>query len=92
VKSVQRTLDLATAQYKAAIADYLTVITAQSTLLSAQRTQVNLLKLTHGKRSVSPPTAEVNGRLPVANHARCKDRIAKVKTRYSAPLSRQPAS
>ena len=43
VKSAQRALDLATAQYKAGTADYLTVITAQSTLLSAQRTQVDLL-------------------------------------------------
>ena len=43
VKSAQRALDLATAQYKAGTADYLTVITAQSTLLAAQRTQVDLL-------------------------------------------------
>jgi len=43
VKSAQRALDLATAQYKAGTADYLTVITAQSTLLSAQRTQIDLL-------------------------------------------------
>jgi outer membrane protein TolC len=43
VKSAQRALDLSTAQYKAGITDCLTVITAQSTLLSAQRTQVDLL-------------------------------------------------
>jgi len=43
VKSAQRALDISTAQYKAGTADYLTVITAQSTLLSAQRTQVDLL-------------------------------------------------
>ena len=43
VTSAQRALDLSTAQYKAGTADYLTVITAQSTLLSAQRTQVDLL-------------------------------------------------
>jgi NodT family efflux transporter outer membrane factor (OMF) lipoprotein len=43
VKSAQRALDLSTARYKAGTADYLTVITAQSTLLSAQRTQVDLL-------------------------------------------------
>jgi NodT family efflux transporter outer membrane factor (OMF) lipoprotein len=42
-KSARRALDLSTAQYKAGTADYLTVITAQSTLLSAQRTQVDLL-------------------------------------------------
>ena len=43
VKSAQRSLDLSTAQYKAGTADYLTVITAQTTLLSAQRTQLDLL-------------------------------------------------
>ena len=43
VKSAQRALDLSTAQYKAGTADYLTVINAQTTLLSAQRTQVDLL-------------------------------------------------
>jgi len=43
VKSAQRALDLSTAQYKAGTADYLTVITAQTTLLSAQRTQVDVL-------------------------------------------------
>jgi outer membrane protein TolC len=43
VKSAQRALDLSTSQYKAGTVDYLTVITAQSTLLSAQRTQVDLL-------------------------------------------------
>lgn len=43
VKSAQRALDISTAQYKAGTSDYLTVITSQSTLLSAQRTQVDLL-------------------------------------------------
>jgi len=43
VKSAQRSLDLSTAQYKAGTADYLTVITPQTTLLSAQRTQLDLL-------------------------------------------------
>jgi len=43
VQSAQRALDLSTAQYKAGTADYLTVITAQSTLFTAQRTQVDLL-------------------------------------------------
>jgi len=43
VQSAQRALDLSTAQYKAGTTDYLTVITAQSTLLTAQRTQVDLL-------------------------------------------------
>jgi NodT family efflux transporter outer membrane factor (OMF) lipoprotein len=43
VKSAQRALDISTAQYRAGTSDYLTVITSQSTLLSAQRTQVDLL-------------------------------------------------
>ena len=43
VKSAQRALDISTAQYKAGTAGYLTVLTAQSTLLSVQRTQVDLL-------------------------------------------------
>ena len=43
VKSAQRALDVSSAQYRAGTTDYLTVITAQSTLLSAQRPQVDLL-------------------------------------------------
>ena len=43
VKSAQRALNLSTAQYKAGIVTYLTVIASQATLLSAQRTQVDLL-------------------------------------------------
>jgi NodT family efflux transporter outer membrane factor (OMF) lipoprotein len=43
VQSAQRALDLSTAQYKAGTVDYLTVLATQSTLLSAQRTQVDLL-------------------------------------------------
>lgn len=43
VKSAQRAMDLSTSQYKAGTADYLTVINAQTTLLSAQRTRVDLL-------------------------------------------------
>ena len=54
VKSAQRALNLSTAQYKAGTTDYLTIITAQSTLLSAQRTQVDLLtsRLTASVQSV----------------------------------------
>jgi len=43
VQSAQRALDLSTAQYKAGLTTYLTVITAQTALVSAQRTQVDLL-------------------------------------------------
>ena len=43
VKSAQRAMDLSTSQYKAGTADYITVINAQTTLLSAQRTRVDLL-------------------------------------------------
>lgn len=43
VRSAQRALDLSTAQYRAGTIDYLTVINAQTALLSAQQTQVNLL-------------------------------------------------
>jgi NodT family efflux transporter outer membrane factor (OMF) lipoprotein len=43
VKSSKRALDVSTAQYKAGTTDYLTVITAQATFLSAQTTAVNLL-------------------------------------------------
>jgi len=43
VGSAQRELNVSTEQYKAGIQSYLTVITAQATLLSAQRSQVALL-------------------------------------------------
>ena len=43
VKSAQRALELSTAQFKAGTADYLTVVTSQTTLLSAQRAQVDLV-------------------------------------------------
>jgi outer membrane protein TolC len=43
VESAHRQLALSTTQYTAGTVDYLTVITAQTTLLSAQLTQVNLL-------------------------------------------------
>jgi outer membrane protein TolC len=66
VKSAQRALDISTAQYKAGITDYLTVITSQSTLLTAQRTQVDLLanrltasvqlaRISHQPYSKKPP-------------------------------------
>jgi len=43
VNAAQRALDVSTAQYKAGTANYLTVITAQATLLAAQRTNTDLL-------------------------------------------------
>ncbi|HLX44562.1 MAG TPA: efflux transporter outer membrane subunit [Bryobacteraceae bacterium] len=43
VGSAQRELNVSTEQYKAGIQSYLTVITAQATLLAAQRSQVSLL-------------------------------------------------
>jgi NodT family efflux transporter outer membrane factor (OMF) lipoprotein len=43
VKAAQQSLDIATEQYKAGIADYLTVRTAQSTALANERTAVELL-------------------------------------------------
>ena len=43
VKAADRAVTVSTAQYKAGTTDYLTVITAQATLLSAQRTAVDLL-------------------------------------------------
>lgn len=43
VQSATRALTISTAQYRAGTSDYLVVITAQATLLSAQRTQVDLL-------------------------------------------------
>jgi NodT family efflux transporter outer membrane factor (OMF) lipoprotein len=43
VKTAERQLALSTAQYAAGTVDYLTVIVAQTTLLSTQLTQVNLL-------------------------------------------------
>lgn len=43
VNAAQRALDVSTAQYKAGTANYLTVITAQATLLAAQRTKTDLL-------------------------------------------------
>jgi outer membrane protein TolC len=43
VKSAERALTLSTAQYRAGTTSYLTVITAQTTALSAERTQVDLL-------------------------------------------------
>jgi NodT family efflux transporter outer membrane factor (OMF) lipoprotein len=43
VKAAERQLAIATAQYKAGTASYLTVITAQTALLSTQRTRVDLL-------------------------------------------------
>jgi NodT family efflux transporter outer membrane factor (OMF) lipoprotein len=43
VQSATRALTISSAQYRAGTSDYLTVITAQATLLSAQRTQVDLL-------------------------------------------------
>jgi len=43
VKAANRALTVSTAQYKAGTTDYLTVITAQATLLNAQRTSIDLL-------------------------------------------------
>jgi NodT family efflux transporter outer membrane factor (OMF) lipoprotein len=43
VKSSQRALTVATAQYKAGTASYLTVITEQATALAAERSQIDLL-------------------------------------------------
>jgi len=43
VKSSERALEVATAQYKAGTTDYLTVITTQATALAAERSQVDLL-------------------------------------------------
>jgi outer membrane protein TolC len=43
VKSAQRALDVSTEEYKAGTVDYLTVITAQATVLSNQQTAINLL-------------------------------------------------
>ena len=43
VKSAERALEVATAQYKAGTTSYLTVITTQATALSAERAQVDLL-------------------------------------------------
>jgi NodT family efflux transporter outer membrane factor (OMF) lipoprotein len=43
VQAAQRSLDIATEQYKAGTVDYLNVISAQSTALQAERTAVDLL-------------------------------------------------
>ena len=43
VQAATRALDVSSAQYKAGTANYLTVITSQATLLSADVTAVNLL-------------------------------------------------
>jgi outer membrane protein TolC len=43
VQAATRALDVSTAQYKAGTVNYLTVITAQATLLNAEVTAVNLL-------------------------------------------------
>jgi NodT family efflux transporter outer membrane factor (OMF) lipoprotein len=43
IQAATRELSISTDQYKAGIQDYLTVILAQTALLSAQQTQVNLL-------------------------------------------------
>ncbi len=43
ISSAQRALSVSTDQYKAGIQSYLVVITAQATLLNAERTQVSLL-------------------------------------------------
>ena len=43
IDAADRTLTISTAQYRAGTASYLTVITSQAALLSAQRTQVTLL-------------------------------------------------
>ncbi len=43
VAAAQRSLDISTAQYKAGVSNYLPVITAQTALLSNQRTEVTLL-------------------------------------------------
>jgi NodT family efflux transporter outer membrane factor (OMF) lipoprotein len=43
VAAAQRALDISTAQYRAGTVDYLTVITAQATLLNADVTRVTLL-------------------------------------------------
>jgi len=43
VKSAERALALSSAQYRAGTTSYLTVITAQATALTAERTQVDLL-------------------------------------------------
>ena len=43
VQAATRALDISSAQYKAGTASYLTVITSQATLLSADVTAVNLL-------------------------------------------------
>jgi len=43
VKSAERELAISTAQYEAGTTSYLTVIIAQTTALSAERTQVDLL-------------------------------------------------
>ena len=43
VEAATRALDISTAQYRSGTVDYLTVITAQATLLSADVTRVTLL-------------------------------------------------
>ena len=43
IQSANRALNVSTAQYRAGTTSYLTVITSQATLLSAERTQVTLL-------------------------------------------------
>ncbi len=43
IQAANRALTVSTAQYKAGTTDYLTVITAQATLLNAQRTAVDVL-------------------------------------------------
>jgi outer membrane protein TolC len=43
VTAADRALTVSTAQYKAGTTDFLTVITAQATLVTAQRTAVELL-------------------------------------------------
>jgi NodT family efflux transporter outer membrane factor (OMF) lipoprotein len=43
VRAADRALTVSTAQYKAGTADYLVVITSQATLLTARRTEVDLL-------------------------------------------------
>jgi NodT family efflux transporter outer membrane factor (OMF) lipoprotein len=44
IQSANRALDVSTAQYRAGTTSYLTVITSQATLLSAERTAVTLLE------------------------------------------------
>ena len=43
VKSAQQSLDISTAQYRGGLANYLQVITAQTSLLQNQRTAVDIL-------------------------------------------------